>query len=289
MGIGPQIPPEVAARLGISVKGDKDTTDAPTAIGPTLPPSQTQSTASKEDSENRAIGPTMPATSSAKEDDDATPSDSEDDAIGPSLDMAGCTEDQARQQTLDLVEARTTKNESTDPNSSEDKRGSWMLVPPSRQSNNPDAKEPSVPMFDESWTETPAERRAKKEKKAKQKLEPEEETPDMKRKRKEEEDQAKWIEEFNKANRPKSLLEMHLEAKQGKKSKKHKPGDKAGKDEGDEEDQWKRRRFDRDRDLSTSGGASSSRDVTRRQRELLSSMGSYLNDKYTSGKGDKRR
>ncbi|KAJ1950824.1 hypothetical protein EC988_004239 [Linderina pennispora] len=105
----------------------------------------------------------------------------------------------------------------------------------------------------------------------------------MKRRRKEAEDQAKWIEEFNRTNRPKSLLEMHLEAKQGKKSKKSKSGKAKVEDEGDEEDRWKRRRFDRERDLSTS--TSGSRGDTRRQRELLNSAGSYLKDNFTSGKG----
>ncbi|KAJ1933416.1 hypothetical protein EC988_009125, partial [Linderina pennispora] len=189
MGIGPQIPPEVAARLGISVKTDNTEDETPRSIGPTMPPKQMQEADSDiDDDKPRDIGPAMPPTLDTRE--DITSSGSEDEAIGPSLDMAGCSEGQARQQTLDLIEARTAKHGAADPESSENKRGSWMLVPPTRQSKNPDAPESSVPLFDDSWTETPAERRAKKEKEKRRQHIQEEETPDMKRRRKEAEDQA---------------------------------------------------------------------------------------------------
>ncbi|ORX73397.1 hypothetical protein DL89DRAFT_255494 [Linderina pennispora] len=85
MGIGPQIPPEVAARLGISED------ETPRSIGPTMPPKQMQEADSDiDDDRPRDIGPTMPPILDTRE--DITSSGSEDEAIGPSLDMAGCSE-----------------------------------------------------------------------------------------------------------------------------------------------------------------------------------------------------
>ncbi|KAJ2033990.1 hypothetical protein GGI08_009022 [Coemansia sp. S2] len=176
-----------------------------------------------------------------------------------------------------------------------------MLVPPSAESSkamggrgNGGRSVVAAPLFDKSWTETPEEKRLQKEKEKSKRRKPvveEEETPGMRRKREEDAEKSKWVDEFNRSQRPKSLMEMHLESKNKEKEKKSGRSDKSRRRErspssrrtdrhsdDDEDDEWKSQRFDRSRDLS-SGKVNS-----RRQREMLNTMG-YLSDKYAPSKG----
>ncbi|KAJ2857917.1 hypothetical protein GGI22_003409 [Coemansia erecta] len=274
--IGPQIPPEIAARLGI-----KRANRASGSSSDEEDPATTKNGGG-------TIGPTMPPNVSNMNnlpiDDNCSSSDDDDDdaaAIGPSAALAGCTGAQALNQTLDSIEERAHNHDgdqdSADANS---KRPDWMLVPP-------DSETSKTGLFDESWTRTPGKdtardtdhKSAKRRKKKKHDEEPVEETPDMRRRRLESEDKAQWVREYNKQVRPKSLLEMHMEAKRSGKSKTSKKEKRHGhNDESD--DQWKRHRFDRTRDL----GSAPRRADAKRQREILNTMG-FLADKYAPEKG----
>ncbi|KAJ2708149.1 hypothetical protein H4R19_004837 [Coemansia spiralis] len=244
-GIGPQIPPEVAARLGIRTDGDA-TCDEPAtrrAIGPSMPPSAA----------------TQPASSSSSNDDD----DGDDDeaAVGPAADLAGCSHAQARQQTLSRLEAQMDRSSAATADAADESggRGEWMLVPPSRRGGDE--------LFDESWTLTPEERAkraaAQRAQPAQKEEEEEEDTPAMRRAREEDAEKAKFIDEFNRTNRPKSLLEMHHEAQH---KSRHPQRTRDARAQGPA-DEWRRTRHDRDQ-----------------QRAVLDAMGA-LGDKYTPGKG----
>ncbi|KAJ1781897.1 hypothetical protein LPJ59_006949 [Coemansia sp. RSA 2399] len=100
----------------------------------------------------------------------------------------------------------------------------------------------------------------------------------MRRRRLEREDKARWVSEYNKQVRPKSLLEMHMEAKRSSKSKASKK-EKHREHNDESDDEWKRHRFDRTRDL----GSAPRRADAKRQREILNTMG-FLADKYAPGK-----
>ncbi|KAJ1809358.1 hypothetical protein LPJ56_005993, partial [Coemansia sp. RSA 2599] len=184
-GIGPQIPPEIAAKLGIRTNGSAgDADDAKqhasdtesSVIGPAMPPP----------------GVLMPRSSSGGVNEKPSASeqpsdiDSDDDGlIGPSAGLAGYTETDAQQQTLSTINQRLEKAESSATADAADanKREEWMLVPPTAESAT---KRGSAALFDKSWTETPAEKRERREKEArknrrsdKAKEEEEEETPEM--------------------------------------------------------------------------------------------------------------
>ncbi|KAJ2841311.1 hypothetical protein J3B02_005942 [Coemansia erecta] len=277
-GIGPQIPAEIAAKLGIKTSSD-----------PTSDVEDPRST-STSDTETNAIGPAMPPPGILKRQTsleiEPSNSDDDDELIGPSTALAGYTEADIKEQTLSTISRRLEQSEKRElAESVDNKREEWMLVPPTAESGN---KRGSTALFDKSWTETPEEKRKRREKEARKlkrsdEAAEEEETPEMRRKRMENDEKAKWVQEYNREQRPKSLLEMHLEKKSGKKKSrhhdktKHKRGDEAGK-EDDEDDKWKKRRFDRSRDLSTG------KTDSRRRRELLDSLGN-LSDKYGHGKG----
>ncbi|KAJ2056056.1 hypothetical protein GGI17_006396 [Coemansia sp. S146] len=283
-GIGPQLPPEVAAILGISVKrqsGEDSSSDAE-VIGPAMPPP--------------GVLPTKPPASTTSPDHKDEESE-DDDIVGPSAALAGYSKEQALRQTVDIMEARTHKDEDDSTNNSAEKREEWMLVPPSAESSkamsgrgNGGRSVVAAPLFDKSWTETPEEKRLQKEKEKSKRREPvvEEETPDMRRKREENAEKSKWVDEFNRSQRPKSLMEMHLESKKKKSGRSDKSRGRererspsSRRTDGpsdDEDDEWKSQRFDRSRDLS-SGKVDS-----RRQREMLNTMG-YLSDKYAPSKG----
>ncbi|KAJ2698981.1 hypothetical protein FB645_005470 [Coemansia sp. IMI 203386] len=260
-GIGPQIPADIAAKLGIktgdgSREASEEAKDARAASG----------------SEDECIGPAMPPPGvlnpRAEPEAHVSDSDSDSDAIGPSVDLAGYSDADAHLQTLTSINRRLDQSpKSTDLNSSQ--RESWMLVPPTAKASKPGA----APLFDESWTETPAEKRQRREKEArkrgKNKEEKEEETLAGRKRRKEDEEKAKWVHDYNREQRPKSLLEMHVEKKSGRKRGRDKKGEK--------DDKWKKQRFDRDRDLAVG------RTDSRRRRELLDSVGS-LADKYGHSK-----
>ncbi|KAJ2630494.1 hypothetical protein H4R22_002623 [Coemansia sp. RSA 1290] len=234
-GIGPQIPPEIAAKLGIRV-GDSNS-DEP------------QSSSNK----NVEIGPTMPPKniSSLKEDEVSS-----DEEVGPSLELAGCSNEQAYQQTLSKLDAQTDDQEQ----SKEPTREEWMLVPPSAKSGKA-ARDTA--MFDESWTQTPEEKRKRAEQKASK---PQPKTSSTQKKRKEDEERAHWVNEYNQTQRPKSLMEMHQESKKQKSKK-------SGK-----QDKWSRHRFDRDRDLRATTVSS------RRQQNAVQDALESLSDKYAPGK-----
>ncbi|KAJ2448348.1 hypothetical protein EV183_005490 [Coemansia sp. RSA 2336] len=234
-GIGPQIPPEIAAKLGIRVGGGSS--DEP----------QGGSTKSVE------IGPTMPPKNASTFKDDEESSDEE---VGPSLELAGCSNEQAHQQTLDKLNAQTDGQEQP----KEPTREEWMLVPPPTKGGKA-ARDTA--MFDESWTQTPQERRKRAEQKAPK---PQTTTPSTQRKRKEDEERAHWVNEYNQVQRPKTLMEMHQESKKQK-------GKKTGK-----QDEWSRHRFDRDRDLRTTTVSS------RRQQNAVQDALESLSDKYAPGK-----
>ncbi|KAJ2823748.1 hypothetical protein IWW50_003640 [Coemansia erecta] len=211
-----------------------------------------------------AIGPTMPPVmkKDASEDEDE-----DEDEIGPSLGLAGCSSEQAQQQTLDRLDAQM---ERSNPDTAEvNGRGEWMLVPPPAKHGDQTS---DAAMFDESWTLTPEQRRAKSEKKAPVKRE----TLDTQRKREEDRERASWVEEYNRTQRPKSLMEMHQESKT--KKTKHGKRSRDGNKPGDE-DEWKRQRFSKDRDLASAPRPGNN---SRQQNAVLDAIDS-LGDKYKSG------
>ncbi|KAJ2654753.1 hypothetical protein IWW48_005922 [Coemansia sp. RSA 1200] len=293
-GIGPQIPPEIAARLGIKNAEHANSSSSDEERGPeTIKRS------------SGVIGPAMPPVATSHFSSDDSCSDDDSEAIGPSTALSGYTDAQALNQTIDAIEERAHKRQSdTDDAKAVDthaQRPDWMLVPP-------DSETRRTGLFDKSWTRIPGkdtdptreseeadnspEMRTKKSKKKKNKEDPIEETPDMRRRRVESEDKARWVDEYNKRVRPKSLLEMHVEARRGKSKsskeekrgqrKRHGNAGQAKKDDNDDgdDDGWKRRRFDRDRDLASAPRHTS----TKAQREILNTMG-FLSDKYAPGKG----
>ncbi|KAJ2610483.1 hypothetical protein GGF44_006212 [Coemansia sp. RSA 1694] len=300
-GIGPQLPPEVAAMLGIPVNqqhSDEDPDSDVEIIGPAMPPPGALS------AKPQASGADTDRSTSKGEEEESE----DDDLVGPSAALAGYSKEQALRQTIDMLEARTRKDpgdsDSGEANDSKEKREEWMLVPPSAESSKavkgsrggggPSGRGvAAAPLFDKSWTETPEEKRQRKaqEKTAKRReLPAEEETPDMRRKREESAEKSKWVEEYNRSQRPRSLMEMHLESKskgkrdrsdrgRGRDRERSPSSRRASKNdkEDDDDDEWKQQRFDRARDLST-GKVDS-----RRQREMLNTMG-FLSDKYAPGK-----
>ncbi|KAJ1839717.1 hypothetical protein LPJ73_006662 [Coemansia sp. RSA 2703] len=252
-GIGPQIPPEIAAKLGIATRTTESSSDdtkstdgrSPDAgsesesesdiIGPTMPPQTASLSTSKNDgssSEDEQIGPTLPPGFQLNDRnhgnaDDASSSSEDEDAVGPSVSLAGYTASSAANQTLAAINERLKAQEpGAEPKAAQ--RSDWMLVPPSAETRKGGGKGngTAAPLFDESWTETPEQRRererlGKKKRKAEEEKEVEEETPMMRKKREEDEGKARWVEEYNREQRPKSLMEMHLEG-QRKKQKKEK-------------------------------------------------------------------
>ncbi|KAJ2845316.1 hypothetical protein IWW36_004830 [Coemansia brasiliensis] len=240
-GIGPQIPPEIAAKLGIQIGSRSN--DEP----------QDCSTKHVE------IGPTMPsnnATNPSNEDEES----SDEEGVGPSLELAGCSNEQAHQQTLTKLDAQM---ESDQIKPKQATREEWMLVPPSAKSGK---AAQDTAMFDESWTQTPHEKRKRTEQKTKG---PQPKTsPSTQKKRKEDEEKAHWVNEYNQTQRPKTLMEMHQE------SKKQKSKDK----KTSKQDEWSRRRFDRDRDLRATTVSS------RRQQNAVQDALESLSDKYVPGK-----
>ncbi|KAJ2802939.1 hypothetical protein H4R21_002225 [Coemansia helicoidea] len=243
-GIGPQIPPEVAARLGIRTGGTLECAE-PSA------PSRA----------HRTIGPAMPPGADVQP--PASPADSgsereEEAAVGPAAELAGCSAGQARQQTLSRLEAQMERSSggSAADEPSSGRRGEWMLVPPTRKGGDG--------LFDESWTQTPEERARQAAKRRAQPQQPaEEDTPAARRAQAEDADKAKWVDEFNRANRPKSLLEMHRESQHAARHPRR------ARDARSQPSADHRRNDRHDRD---------------RQRAVLDAMGA-LGDKYAPGKG----
>ncbi|KAJ2780625.1 hypothetical protein GGI15_003475 [Coemansia interrupta] len=246
-GIGPQLPPEIAAKLGIATRtSESDSDDArgaagrsadsgsesePDVIGPTMPPQTTApskpSQGPSSSSEDAQIGPSMPppgVLSNARDTDqpDDASSSEDDDTIGPSASLAGYTASAVADQTLSSINDRL-KAQEPDALPKPAQRSSWMLVPPTSETRGKRAS--AAPLFDESWTETPEQRRErersgrKKKRKAGDAEEVEEETPMMRRKREEDEGKARWVEEYNREQRPKSLMEMHQEGQRKKQKK----------------------------------------------------------------------
>ncbi|KAJ2782320.1 hypothetical protein H4R18_002349 [Coemansia javaensis] len=230
-GIGPQIPPEVAARLGIRVQGGSDA-----IIGPTMPPAADNK--EKEDSNSSS------SSSSSSDEDEAV--------IGPAAGLAGCSQAQARQQTMGRIEAQMARGDEEETAAAAGSgRGEWMLVPPSSSnSRKGDA------LFDESWTQTP-EQKQRRQAAAERSKEEQAETPAMRRSREEDEDKARWVDEFNRAHRPKSLMQMHQESVA---RSHHRKKSRAARGPADE---WRQRR--------------------RAQNAALDTLGA-LGDKYAPGK-----
>lgn len=199
----------------------------------------------------------------------------DEDLVGPSPALAGCSDTQAMSQTIDKLTTRKDKDQ--DDGSAAGGRGDWMTVPPTSLRNQDKA-----PLFDKSWTETPEEKRKRLNTKPKEK----QETPSTHKKKEEDEAKSQYVAEFNRGQRPKSLMEMHQESlkknKKGKDRHRERSPKRENRNDDDEEDEWKQNRFDRDRDLKharQSGGADK-----RRQREMLNSM-AFLKDKYAPSKG----
>ncbi|KAJ1792225.1 hypothetical protein LPJ77_001296 [Coemansia sp. RSA 2523] len=290
-GIGPQIPPEIAAKLGIRVGGSdnsaqddskrsvigptmppalkkddtRDDTHRPN-IGPTMPPGL-KKVDTNDDTQRLNIGPTMPPELKNEDDDDEESSDD----IGPSLDLAGCSTEQAQRQTLNKLDAQMERNTSETNN---DGRGEWMLVPPSAKHGN---QVQDAAMFDEEWTLNPEQRRAKREKDARIKKK-QQQTPDVRRKKEEDEGRTEWVDEYNRTQRPKSLMQMHRESKDTKSTKGAKGTKGKREQHGEPEDEWKRQRFSRDRDL-----ASAARPNDNKQQHVVLDAIDSLGDKYQSG------
>ncbi|PIA16044.1 hypothetical protein COEREDRAFT_8707 [Coemansia reversa NRRL 1564] len=272
-GIGPQIPPEVAARLGICVDSGgvterereaEQTNSKRSVIGPSMPPPPSLSDA---DSPTKASV------------DDNAESSEDSEAVGPSTELAGYSKKQARQQTMDKLDAQMEQNSSSGggggKTNKHDTREEWMLVPPSKRGASGQPTDDSI--FDESWTLTPEQRRkqAAQQTKAAKTQHPKE-TAASRRKQEEDQDRAQWVDEFNRTQRPKSLMEMHLETKH--KSRRSKRSHNKNSRPQEQDDSWKRQRFDRNRDLTTEKKSGRSQ-----QHAVLDAMGT-LNDKYAPGK-----
>ncbi|KAJ2081721.1 hypothetical protein H4R24_002118 [Coemansia sp. RSA 988] len=268
-GIGPQIPAEVAARLGIRVGNSNDTVK------------EAKDGEERSNAKRKIIGPSMPtfldkdSTEKSSANDDAE--SSEDSEVGPSTELAGYSKRQVQQQTLDKLDAQMEQNSSGggDTANKNNAREEWMLVPPSKRGANGQKTDDGI--FDESWTLTPEQRREKATQQAKAaKKQSPEETAASRRKQEEDQDKTQWIEEFNRTQRPKSLMEMHLETKNKNRRSKRSNKNTLPKEQ---DDTWKRQRFDRDRDLATE-----QKNSHRQQHAVLNAMGN-LTDKYASGKG----
>ncbi|KAJ1677670.1 hypothetical protein EV182_005676 [Spiromyces aspiralis] len=195
-------------------------------------------------------------------------------------------------------------------------RGEWMLVPPEPRaiSGSKGAFEQTTSLglvFDRSWTETPTERQERLEKQAREALEKHEKGLDIEyieqkskqggereaklhRMSEADQEKAQFISEYNNRERPKSLLEEHQERISNKRGASRRKGDRGSKrrdrsasprrgretkrHDRDSDDEWERRRFNRDRDLAVG------RVDSQRQRKLLSETG-YLGNKFSHGRG----
>ncbi|KAJ1914491.1 hypothetical protein H4219_004765 [Mycoemilia scoparia] len=311
----PDLPPDLIAKR-------KTAKEAPTQ--PTL-------TAKPKTTDGVIKGPILPGQVQNNNDD------SEDDAIvGPSVALANDSsmgvEDQAIEQFVSRQQNRlqSQKNQQSkddEPNTG-NKRGEWMLIAPEGSpSTSGNATSKLGIVFDKSWTETPQERQKRMEEQAKRALEEHEKNGgieieyvkkhhrrrgrggdegDEERKvvlSKEDQEKEKYIEEYNKRERPKSLLEQHLEKRnKGKKKSsrrhrsrsrsprrdrdidsrrsKHSSSSRRGNrgysdDDSSDNDEWSRRRFNRDRDMAVS------KVDMQRQRKMLAEIGD-LKNKFAS-------
>ncbi|KAJ2616664.1 hypothetical protein H4S08_000666 [Coemansia sp. RSA 1365] len=262
-GIGPQIPPEVAARLGICVNSSSVT--------------EKEKTSPK----GGVIGPSMPPPSSLSNVDRPTKGGVDDNGesseeVGPSTELAGYSKKQARQQTMDKLDAQMEQQNSSGggKTNKHDTREEWMLVPPSKRGVSGQPTDDSI--FDESWTLTPEQRKQAAQQKKAAKTQHPKETAASRRKQEEDQDRAQWVDEFNRTQRPKSLMEMHLETKH--KNHRSKRSHNKNSHSKEQDDSWKRQRFDRDRDLTLEKKSGRSH-----QHAILDAMGT-LNDKYAPGK-----
>ena len=249
---GPQLPPHLLATKGES-DDDGDGSEGEdvgakhtvaSSYGPSLPPGYSQSV-----SGSGSIGPQLPPgmrSSSTNNDDDDD--DDEDDGYGIVGPMLPPTSSGSGSDVKAAFEARAKamKNKLTgvDDDSKELKRETWMTELPPEFSKNfgvgartfrtkaHDCGDRSV------WTDTPADRERKRQEAAEAAKKARDAPPPQKKKKEEEGPTAEELElqasvaEYNQANRPKSLLEMHRAKNAGK------------------TDDGVRKPFDRSRDLS---------------------------------------
>ncbi|TPX69698.1 hypothetical protein CcCBS67573_g06785 [Chytriomyces confervae] len=261
MGIGPQLPPGFSAGPSSPDPDDLEPligpalppqhTDSEVSIGPSLPPDLAQSNAQ---TKRRRMGPSMPSApiTTSYHTTLNSQSDSDDD-VGPMpipQEYADVVNEMELARTRQEIESRIENQRKADEDAAGTRdgvavRGDWMLVPPevkkltailgtemkSRQFQRASTKEETV---DQSgWTKLPGERSSDSlSRPSKRKLEvPTPTAPQM--------DPATQaaIDSYNKANRPKTLMEMHTT--EYVQSSKFADNDASA------------RKFDRDRDLSS--------------------------------------
>ncbi|PVV04790.1 hypothetical protein BB560_000696 [Smittium megazygosporum] len=191
-----------------------------------------------------------------------------------------------------LVASRRSPTSMENPDKTVDsKREEWMTVPPSfsiasaKLTNRRFAKTTKEKAeFDESWTALPGEEinsaNSKGSKNSKNKMESDDRMEELIDHEKEKE-RNRIVEEYNKKYRPATLMQMHLDKIQEKKSRKsrrksHSSRNKKHKSSSDSEEEWKNRRFNRDRDLAVNWKD------TKRHKDVLSQT-KFLSDKYSHG------
>ncbi|KAI9281548.1 hypothetical protein BY458DRAFT_486940 [Sporodiniella umbellata] len=250
----------------------------PSDYTPELPPDliQQRRTVQPQPGRRRApIGPSMPSEFLAQEEDD------EDDVIGPSLPQNYDTEEASKYSTLHDIEERARQSrenlENKKENAGKVERPEWMLAPPDVDylKNGTKQKEPDISTSSKSrqfsnkpvgavdsssWTDTPEEKERKRRQGGGEKRKAEEpraySASEIERKR--------AIENYNKQERPLSLLELH----QKKKKKSKEPVEDVTK-----------RAFDREKDLMAP------RMMNSKQKKEMLRQSTQFSDRFGHGRG----
>lgn len=261
--IGPVLPPHLVKTDTRTDSEESDQEDR--SIGPALPPHLSSGRNSEQTKSSRVYGPVMPR---QQDDDD----DDEEGMVGPSISMQTSGQSSSA---LEDFESRAQKmrDKLTGKDDQSDQpieRETWMTeLPPEIVKNfgltNRQFRKNAAPTRDQAgWTDTPADKERKEKEGRKRKHEKTEEyVPSEK-----DIQTAKEIEEYNKAKRPESLLEMHQKKLKKKKKKKDK---EKGKDQPKE-----RRPFDRDLDLQVNK-------LDEAQRRAIIKRSQELGSRFKSG------
>ncbi|KAI8067182.1 hypothetical protein BC940DRAFT_319615 [Gongronella butleri] len=255
----PPRPPIAGPTLPTTQNDKNDDSDDEDSFMPALPPDlaaerQTAPPAPPAGPRRRVMGPARPppgpmpapAASAAHQNDD----DDDDDTVGPSLPGAYDAEKAALSSAIADIEARARQGDPSNSKPKDDgkvKRDEWMLLPPevnylaeatSGRSRQFKARSVDTERDTSSWTDTPAD----KERKAKQAAQGG--APDAPKPRRtrpagpsaEELAKRNKIDQYNKSERPVSLLEMHRKGGSNKRK--------------ETRDDPTKRAFDRDLDLA---------------------------------------
>lgn len=269
--IGPVLPPHLQEKHK-TYDESEESDHVQNVAGPVLPPHLTQISESLSSSRTfkgkkeskKVYGPVIPGNEDVTDDN----SDDDDDGlVGPSVFMQAKGEEGSALEDFEsraqkMRDRLTGKDDNTD---QPVQRETWMTeLPPEMGASfgltNRTFRKNAAPTGDRSeWTDTPADRERKQKEGHKRKRGKDEGyVPTEKDIR-----TTKEIEEYNKANRPESLLEMH-EKKRKKKKKKEKEKPK------------ERRPFDRDTDLQVNK-------LDEAQRKAIIKRSQQLGSRFQSG------